>query len=255
MKTIIKVCLVVAIAIAVAVPARAQFDGASGKDFGLWMTAAVEKKINKKWNVNLEFEYRLKDNIEEGKGWGAPSRWNVAVGVDYKVLSGLKLDAGYKFMRDYSLPEWNEEDQEETEAFWCTKHRIFAGFTASFKARNVKFALRERWQYTYRPEVPDVTYDWEKDRLEPKKGKGKNVSRTRLQVSYDKKRAWYEPYVSAEVYIADGVDKLRYTAGCEFKLSKHHAIDVYYRYQDIMDDDCYNNRDSHILGVGYTFKF
>ena len=158
-------------------------------------------------------------------------------------------------MRDHSLPEWNEEKQEETEAYWGTKHRVYASFTATFKARNVKFSLRERWQYTYRREVPDVTYDWNKDRLEPVKGKGKNVVRSRLQVSYDKKKAWYEPYASVEVYIADGLDKMRYTAGCEFKLNKHNAVDVFYRYEDLYENDNYNNRDSHILGVGYKFKF
>lgn len=255
MKRVARIAMALALCAAVALPASAQFDGKEGKDFGLWMTAGVEKKLSKKWSVGAEFEYRLKDNIEEGKGWGAPSRWNIAVGVEYKVLSGLKLDAGYKFMRDHSLPEWNEEKQEETEAYWGTKHRVYASFTASFKARNVKFSLRERWQYTYRREVPDVTYDWNKDRLEPVKGKGKNVVRSRLQVSYDKKKAWYEPYASVEVYIADGLDKMRYTAGCEFKLNKHNAVDVFYRYEDLYENDNYNNRDSHILGVGYKFKF
>lgn len=256
MRIFVKITAVAVLAILLATPAKAQFDGKEGKDFGLWMTAAVEKKLGKKWNIGVEFEYRLKDNIEEGKGWGAPSRWNIAVGAEFKVLPALKFDAGYKFMRDYSLPEWNEEKQEETEAFWGTKHRIYASFTATFKARNVKIALRERWQYTYRPEVPDVTYDWEHDRLEPKKGKGKNAVRSRLLVSYDKKKAWYEPYLSAELYLAgDGVEKLRYTAGCEFKLNKHNVIDLFYRYQDIYEEDNYNNRDSHILGVGYKFKF
>ena len=256
MKTrTIKLAMVVALCSAVAMPAKAQFDGKEGKDFGLWMTAGIEKKLSKKWSVGAEFEYRLKDNIEEGKGWGAPSRWNIAVGAEFKVLPTLKLDAGYKFMRDYSLPEWNEAQQEETEAFWGTKHRLYASATATFKARNIKISLRERWQYTYRPEVSDVTYDWEKDRLEPKKGKGKNVVRSRLQVSYDKKKAWYEPYVSAELYLDDESYKVRYTAGCEFKLNKHNVLDVFYRYQDIYEDDNYNNRDSHILGVGYLFKF
>ena len=255
MKPAIKIAMALALCAAMVLPASAQFDGKEGNDFGLWMSAGVEKKINKKWSVGAEFEYRLKDNIEPGKGWGAPSRWNIAVGAEFKVLPALKLDAGYKFMRDYSLFEWNEAQQEETEAFWGTKHRLYASFTATFKAGDFKIALRERWQYTYRPEVPDVTYDWDKDRLEPVKGKGKNVVRSRLQFSYDKKKAWYEPYASAEVYIADGLDKIRYTAGCEFKFNKHNSVDVFYRYQDIYEDDNYNNRDSHIVGVGYKFKF
>lgn len=255
MRNLVRCITTVALSLLLALPASAQFDGKGGKDFGLWMTMGAEKKINKKWSIGLEFEYRLKDHIEEGQRWGAPSRWNVALDASYKPLSWLKFDAGYKFMRDYSLAEWNEEKQEETEAFWGSKHRFFFSATGIYKVKNFKFSLREQWQYTYRPEVPDVTYDWIHDRLEPKKGKGKNVSRTRLMVSYDKKKAWYEPYISVEMYLAKGIEKMRYTAGCEFKVSKHDEIDVFYRYLDITDDDRYNNRDSHIVGVGYKFKF
>ena len=112
MRNLVRCVAAVALTLLVALPASAQFNGKEGKDFGLWMTMGAEKKINKKWSLGLEFEYRLKDNIEAGKRWGAPSRWNVALTADYKPLSWLKLDAGYKFMRDYSLAEWNEEHPE-----------------------------------------------------------------------------------------------------------------------------------------------
>ena len=65
MKRVMRLAAAVALCAAVALPARAQFPGKSGKDFGLWMTVGVDKKINKKWSVGAEFEYRLRDNIEE----------------------------------------------------------------------------------------------------------------------------------------------------------------------------------------------
>lgn len=262
MKTTLRQLAAVAVLMALAVPARAEweptgvpFDGKSGNDIGLWMTVGVEKKINKKWSVGAEFEYRLKDNIEAGKGWGAPARWCIAVMGEYKPLSWLKLDAGYKFMRDYSLPEWNESSNEESTSYWVTKHRVYASVTGSYKVQNVKFSLRELWQFTHRSKVDDVTYDWDSDEFEPKKAKGKHVSRTRLQVSYDRKKTWWEPYVSAELYLGDGYEKMRYTAGCDFKINKHNHIDVYYRFVDINKDDNFNNRDSHVIGVGYQYKF
>lgn len=70
-----------------------------------------------------------------------------------------------------------------------------------------------------------------------------------------RKKAWYEPYVSVELYAAKKLEKMRYTAGCEFKINKHNIVDVFYRYQDINGGDNYNDRDSHILGIGYLFKF
>ncbi len=261
MKKNLNIFTAIAMTVALAMPARAEweptgeeFSGKQGNDFGLWMSAGIEKKINKKWSVDFDFEYRLKDNIDDS-GWGEPARWTLGVGAEYKVLKWLKFDAGYKFMRDHSCATWNTEKYRESRGFWGTKHRFYVSATASYKYQNVKFSLRERWQYTYRPEVADVTYDWEDDEFLPKKGKGKNVSRTRLMVSYDKKRTWYEPYISAEMYLGNGLEKMRYTAGCEFKLNKHNHIDVFYRFQDINHDDNFNDRDSHILGVGYKLKF
>ena len=261
MKLAKKSLIIAALALAVVLPAHAEwepggvpFDGKSGDDFGLWMTVGMEKKFNKKWSVGAEFEYRLKDNIDDS-GWGEPSRWTLAISADYKVLSWLKFDAGYKFMRDHYCAEWNESKYRESRGYWDTRHRVYVSATASYKIQNVKLSLRERWQYTYRPEVADVTYDWEDDEFMPKKGKGKNVSRTRLHISYDKKKAKFEPYISYEIYAAKKWEKMRYTAGCEFKLNKHNVVDVFYRYQDLRKDDNFNDRDSHILGVGYTYKF
>ena len=261
MRNLVKCVVVAFVAIAVSIPAKAEWDptgeefyGKSGNDFGLWMSVGVEKKINKKWSIGADFEYRLKDNID-GSGWGEPARWTLGIGAEFKVLKWLKLDGGYKFMRDHSCATWDLAKYRESRGFWGTKHRFYLSAIASYKYRNVKFSLRERWQYTYRPEVADVTYDWEDDEFLPKKGKGKNVRRSRVMISYDKKGLWLEPFVSVEMYHGKGIEKMRYTAGCEFSAGKHNAFEIYYRFQDIMEDDNFNDRDSHILGVGYKLKF
>ena len=46
--------------------------------------------------------------------------------------------------------------------------------------------------------------------------------------------------------------KLRWTLGTEWKLSKKHALDFYYLYQNKADDDEANG---HVIGAGYSFKF
>ena len=46
MKRVARIAMAVALCAAVALPASAQFDGKEGKDFGLWMTAGVEKKLS-----------------------------------------------------------------------------------------------------------------------------------------------------------------------------------------------------------------
>ena len=87
-----------------------------------------------------------------------------------------------------------------------------------------------------------------------KRGKGSNVLRSRLEVSYDIKSVPFEPYLSCEMYHDDGgIKKTRYTIGGDYKIAKTHSIGLYYRYQDFSGSD--EGESVHILGVGYKFKF
>ena len=49
------------------------------------------------------------------------------------------------------------------------------------------------------------------------------------------------------------LDKRRLTVGTEWKISKQHRLDFAYVYNNGADDD--NDSDSHILSIGYKFKF
>ena len=87
-------------------------------------------------------------------------------------------------------------------------------------------------------------------------GKGKNQLRSRLQIAYDKKRALLTPYVSVELYNKMAIEKIRYTAGCDFNITKQHSLGIFYRYQNMknVDEDDYDPN-MHYLGLGYKFKF
>jgi len=87
-------------------------------------------------------------------------------------------------------------------------------------------------------------------------GKGKNLLRTRLEVSWDKKRALFTPYANVEFYNSLAIEKIRYTVGTDIRLNKQHGLGVYYRYQQMhnVDADDYDP-DMHYLGVSYKFKF
>ena len=222
-------------------------------DFGLWTTVEAVKKVDKKLSVGMDAELRTRDNV------GELDRWSVGLTASYKLFPWLKASAGYVLIDDHVAEKYTYHDNGNlnkwTPDYWRLRHRVHVSLTGSADMGNFTLSLRERWQYTYRCEVPDVTYDWEHDRLEPVKAKGKHVSRTKLQISYSKKKAWFEPYISYEIYAAKKWEKMRYTAGCEFKINKHNVVEVFYRYQDLRNNDNYNDRDSHILGLGYNFKF
>ena len=132
--------------------------------------------------------------------------------------------------------------------------------TASQKLGNFQVSLRERWQYTYRPEKTiDQRWDFDDDEYDGKSktysGRGKNILRSRVQISYDIPNSHFESYVSAEMYNGWSVEKMRYTAGVDWKITKKHAVGAYYLYQAVHDDDDDNEPNLHILGLEYKFKF
>lgn len=221
---------------------------AEGDDFGIWTEVGVEKKITKKLSLEGGLELRTRDNVK------TVDRWSGSLGASYKLTDWLKASADYTLLYDNN-EKWNDK-QTKVANYWGVRHRFNVALTGSVDFGNLSVSLRERWQYTYRPEktvertkvsngnVEDKTYN----------GKGKNVWRNRLQLKYKVTSMW-RPYVNGETYVAgSGLEKYRLSAGTEIRLSKKHSFDVKYMFQkSCSDDEDEGNR--HILGVGYTFKF
>lgn len=242
-----------------AIPARAQSEG------GLLLGAEVEKKLSRQMSVSVEAGFRTRNDFK------TVDRWSGGVGLGYKINKWLKADAGYSLLYDNNREKINTENGWWRPSYWGTRHRFNASLTVDHKfSNNIHVSLRERWQYTYRPENDTERYYFEEypsekwtgsmDGWTPedkvRKSKSKNQLRSRLQLEYDKKGALLKPYASAEFYNSLGIEKVRYTLGTDIKLSKQHALDVYYRFQDQrhVDESDYDP-DMHYVGVSYKFKF
>ena len=221
---------------------------AEGDDFGIWTEVDVEKKVSKKLSLEGGLEMRTRDNVK------TVDRWSGSVGASYKLTDWLKASAGYTLLYDNN-EKWNDK-QTKVANFWGTRHRFNVSLTGSVDFGNLSVSLRERWQYTYRPEKTVERTKVSNGKVEDKtyNGKGKNVWRNRLQLKYKVTSMW-RPYANGETYVAgSGLEKYRLSAGTEIRLSKKHSFDVHYMFQkSCSDDDDEGNR--HILGVGYTFKF
>lgn len=283
------------LASALAMPSMAQDNILESDDisgFGVWTSIGAEKKISKKWGIEMEGEFRTADALNE------VSRYSIGVSTDYKINSWLKVDAGYVFMRDFSREDkslkWEEDEYNEDgaldyskyeldieEAYWKTRHRVNVSLTGSVKFNRFKISLRERVQYTYQMKttINQTEYDvtkyseegwgwlygdnlWQVDTESPKVkedekgGKHSFVLRSRLQVEYDIKGVPFEPYASVEMHNdlnGFNIKKMRYTIGGDYKINKKHSVGLYYRYQDFTGSD--EGESTHILGVGYKFKF
>ena len=235
--------------------AQAQHD-----DFGVWYSLGAEKKVNKQLSIGAETEFRTRNDSKTA------DRWSIGVEADYKIIKGVKASLGYSFLYDNngeslsynydntgavaSLNNWRP-------SYWGHRHRVTASLQGSKTFGRLGVSLRERWQYTYRPEKTVQRYDFDNGYWEPKsiKSKAKNVLRSRLQLDYDLPNWKADPYVSVELSNAWNIQKIRYTLGADWKVKKVHTLSFYYRYQDIRNDDFDGEPDMHVIGVGYKFKF
>lgn len=225
---------------------------AQDTDFGIWTTVGAEKKLGK-WGVGLETEYRTRDNS------GTSDRWSWKLYGSYKLNKYVKFDAGYTLLYDnFDRISYHDDGTPNKEAkYWGVRHRVSASVTGSYEWDNWKISLRERWQYTYRPEkTVSERYDYDQEDYDGEsktyRSKAINVLRSRFQVSYSIPKTGLEPYANVEFYNSWNLDKVRYTAGLDWEINKHHEVGIYYRYQDEHDDE---DEDRHILGLSYQFKF
>lgn len=252
---------------------------AQSDDFGLDFTLEAQKKLSKSWSLGLEGELRTRDNTK------FVDRWSVGLGVDWKVAKWLKASAGYSLLFDNHITYFGELDDEVLDgdadegdpkkSGKYLRHRFNLSLTFDKKLfGDFRFSLRERWQYTWRPEQTvserwsyfDNAYD---GKSKTYYGKAKNIFRSRLQVEYDKKGLAVTPYVNAELFNtwnmkkfsfyklfnAWSLQKIRYTAGLDWKLSKQHTLGAFYRYQYVRNDDDDLEPNRHLIGVSYKFKF
>ena len=224
-----------------------------GSDMGIWTEIGVEKKVNKKVSLGLDAELRTDNDASRA------SRWAVGVDGDYKFSKWLKGSVGYNFLYDRRDKYTYHADGSLNKyaRYWTPRHRFHADLTGSWNLGQWELSLRERWQYTYRPEhTISGRYDYDQEAFdnEPKtySGTGKHVLRSRLQVS--RALGKWEPYANIELYNGWALEKVRYTAGIDLGLTKHHKLGAYYRFQTTHNDSD-EEPDMHILGVSYKYKF
>lgn len=228
---------------------------AQSDDFGVWASASAEKKIDKKWSVEAEAEFRSRDNSQ------SVDRWSGSLGADYKIVKGLTASAGYTFLYDNNEEKITYHSDGSYNnlrpSYWGVRHRFNASLTGDIDWSDFNFSLRECWQYTYRPEKTTDRYDYDNSHWEDTtvKGKGSNVLRSRFKIEYNIPHCKIIPYASVELYNGWSLQKTRYTVGADWKINKQNAVGLYYRYQDLNHDDDDNDPNIHILGVTYKFKF
>ena len=223
-------------------------------DAGLVLSAEASHKLSRGLNAAFEVEFRSRNDFRTAD--------RVALGpsISYKVLPWLKASAGYNLLIDNNREEITYQEDGVSynnwrPSYWGLRHRFNVSLTASHKIRRVELSLRERWQYTYRPEKTIDNFDFDEGEWEDRqvRGKGKNVLRSRLQLEWDIPKCKFDPFASVEFHTTRDLEKTRFIVGVDHTIKKTHNFKAYYRYQ--ITGNGSDEPNIHLLGVGYTYKF
>jgi len=200
-------------------------------EFGSSMSVEVTKKILPGLNISLEEDFRLRDNLQ------TVDRFSTTVELSYRFNPFIKVGGAYNLI-NYNHPKKD----------WEVRHRYYFYATGTYRIDRFTLSLRERFQSTYRVGVSETA-----TRANPKL-----YLRSRLQVEYDIRKCKFEPFASIELYNTlndpqkNELDRLRYTVGSKYKLTKKSEFNLFYRYISFTDEE---ENSSHMIGLGYSYKF
>lgn len=114
---------------------QAQTDVALDPEFGARVSVGLDKKITKGFHIALNEEVRFDNNFRSF------DRLQTTLGLDYKVNPYLRFGLGYIFIAPYS---------SSNSAFKNLRHRLYFDVRGSYQTGRWEFALKERFQWTYR---------------------------------------------------------------------------------------------------------
>lgn len=210
-------------------------------DFCVWTSIEVEKSLGKRWSVNAEAEFRTRENSSQ------VARWGLKLGGDYSIIKKyLKVGAAYQFQYFHDLKYSDFQP----------RHRFIAYAQGKIKVARFTFALRERFQVTYKDDSDRIKSSGKIDtyKIDPEW-----TWRNRLKISYDIRNCKFTPSVSFETFYdlnnPDGNDfsSLRYSVGVSYKINKQHSVEL----SGILDHGINSSdaMDRYIASVSYSFSF
>ena len=254
-----RVVFISAVLMALALPVTLHADEDDSDGFGARVSAEVDYKLFKGLHLSASEEIRL-------GGADVMDRSYTEVGLSYKINQHLKAGLSYTAIAVYESEVTDLGDNTELVKYWYDwRHRVSADLTASFKAGQWRFSLRERLQGTYKKrelnnyQQPQTAW----------------VVRSRLKASYKFRTLPLEPYAFIEPRLllngakwSDGcmtpdfsqaqflghadsyVNRMRGALGLEWRLDSRNSIDFYGFYDYLSDKEIDARKEGSAKGVG-----
>lgn len=192
--------------------------------------AGMAFKVSLSGRIYHRFSFLLEEDIRPRSDF-RQAEWFLTTGeINYTFHPRIKAGVAYMLLCQYKASEE-------------LRNRYYIYASASWPVGNFTFSLRERFQSTYKTGADHP----------------KNYLRSMLTVSYNIPHTALSPFAYAEVFNDTGhkgkmhADRIRLSAGSDYKIDKHNALQLYYRYHIFNVYDSVNYK--HAIGVTYSHKF
>ena len=199
-------------------------------DLEQWTSLGVSKKLNDKWEISLDQEFRFKNDMSQFDIYLAD------LGIDYKINKHFSVGANYRFYQN-----------KDSENNFATQHRL---------SGDLKYKQKiNRFKLTYRIRIQNKDEEFFLNESD------QNIYnlRNKFSVDYNIRNFKLDPFFDIELYrqIEDvnttELSKLRSTLGFEYSLKKFGDLQLFYRIDNELNQTY--NKDTYIVGVGYKFSF
>ncbi len=202
------------------------------RDFELWNSFSLTKKICKKIDLNLEEEFRFYKNA---------SQLDVLfteLSIEYKINKHFDLGVEYRFYRN-TKNDGSHEFQKRIRGEITYNHKIKwfrLSYRLSFQDKDENLWLNEETS-----------------------GESIYNLRNKLSVRYDIKNNKLLPYLATEIFRAyeknkdPEFNKYRFTAGARYPIFKNTKLELFYRFDKELNVN--NLKSSHIIGTGLNYRF
>ncbi|WP_455639615.1 DUF2490 domain-containing protein [Parabacteroides sp.] len=192
--------------------------------------AGMAFKVSLSGKIYRNFSFLFEEDIRPQSDF-RQAEWFLTIGeVNYTFNRYLKTGVAYMLLNQYKAADE-------------LRNRYYIYASANYPIGNFSLSLRERFQSTYKTKAPHPT----------------NYLRTMLTLSYKIRRTGLAPFAYAELFNNTGyrgnmhTDRIRLSAGSDYKLNKLNSLQLYYRYHIFNVYDPVNYK--HAIGLTYSHRF
>ncbi len=164
----------------------------------LWSGVSVEKKLNKKFSMQVNAQTRFVEDISYMQTYFGELR------LAYKVSKRLEISGNYRFIN---------RRKNETKLF-INRHRFYGDVSFDQKIGVLKLDYRFRYQHQFKDNDGEIGFDV-------------SYLRNKLELAYPNSSK-FTPYISGDLFYEFGgtFDQLRPKVGFVYKFNKKHGLDV-----------------------------